>query len=58
MTRFIQQQTPPMTERSFSQAPCPFCPKKAVDRQKKQDKTNKKKLQTNEYTRGNENQVP
>ena len=43
MARFIQQQTQPIAERSFSQAPCPFCPKKASDKQKKQDKTNKKK---------------
>lgn len=26
MTRFIQQQIPPVTERSVPKAPCPSCP--------------------------------
>jgi len=48
MTRFIQQQIQPMTERSVPHAPCPSCPSQAVSFLSKDGRKKKEKGKTKE----------
>ena len=46
MSRFFQQQIPPMTERSVPQAPCPSCPSQVLNRKNIELKPEKRRKVT------------